>query len=351
MKLQTQSLAQQKVLVQALTGVPTSRIPFWLMRQAGRYLPEYRQLRQQAGSFLNLCFNPEWAAEVTLQPLRRFDMDAAILFSDILVIPHALGQTVTFAEGEGPRLEAFDAQRFNEINLDMFDERTEPVYQAIQRIMRQLSPEKALIGFAGAPWTVACYMVQGRGGDEFLTTKKYAFTNSAAFDQLIETLVSATSRYLIHQIKNGVDAVQIFDSWAGLLPSSYFDRWIIEPTRKIVANIHKAYPGFPVIGFPRGAGPLYKRYAQYTGVSCVGIDQYYSMTEAVDMLSQHVALQGNLDPVLLLTGGKALEAEVRRILRAAEKAPFIFNLGHGIIKETPPEHVAQLADIVKAYQR
>ncbi len=332
-----------------MSGECTSQIPFWLMRQAGRYLPEYRELRTTAGSFLNMCFNPEFAAEVTLQPLRRFGMDAAILFSDILVVPYALGQSLNFVEGEGPRLGPFE--NFAEIDFAAFDKKLQPVYETIRRVRKSLAADKALIGFAGAPWTIACYMVQGQGDGAFNDAKKFAFSNPQEFDRLIGTLVTATSRYLIEQIRSGVDAVQIFDSWAGLLPEPYFERWVIKPTRRIVDNIHKAYPAFPVIGFPRQAGALYQKYAENAGVSCVGIDQYFPLEQAARTFGDKVAIQGNLEPVFLLTGGKTLESEVRSLLEKAGKAPFIFNLGHGVIKETPPEHVAQLAEILRTYRR
>jgi uroporphyrinogen decarboxylase len=306
-------------------------------------------MRAEAGSFLNLCFNPDMAAAVTLQPVERFDMDAAILFSDILVVPHALGQKLDFVEGEGPQLEP--VKKINEIDFESFDKKLASVYQAIRIVKKNLTAEKALIGFAGGPWTVACYMVQGKGDGEFNAVKNFAFNNTAEFDHLIEKLVEATTHYLIEQIKAGVDAVQIFDSWAGLLPEPYFGRWVIVPTQKIVSDIHKLYPGFPVIGFPRRAGAFYKDYAGQTGVSCVGIDQECSLEQAICSFGDRVAIQGNLDPVTLLAGGKTLEGEIKRILAEAGKAPFIFNLGHGIIKETPPENVAQLAQLLKSYQR
>jgi len=352
MRASPEKKPDEKLLLRALAGEATAQVPFWLMRQAGRYLPEYRELRRQAGSFLDLCFNPVFATEVTLQPLRRFDMDAAILFSDILVVPYALGQALDFVEGEGPKLGAFGGvQDFETVDFGAFDQKLEPVHETVRRVRNALPPDKALIGFAGAPWTVACYMVQGQGGGEFPATKKFAFENPATFDRLVDTLVAATSRYLLEQIRNGADAVQIFDSWAGLLPEPFFERWVIKPARKIVAHIHKAYPGFPVIGFPREAGILYSRYAEESGVCCVGLDQRFPLEKAVREFGRAVALQGNLDPELLLAGGAALEKGVRHILRAAGQTPFVFNLGHGVIKETPPEHISQLAAIIREYRR
>ena len=344
----------KKLFIQALERQYTPSVPFWLMRQAGRYLPEYRALRAEAGSFLNLCFNPDMAAAVTLQPIERFDMDAAILFSDILVVPHALGQRLDFVEGEGPRLEPLGPdpiKKIGEIDFESFDKKLASIYETIKLVRKSLADDKALIGFAGAPWTVACYMVQGYGDGQFNMVKEFAANNTAVFDKLIEKLVEATTHYLIEQIKAGVDAIQIFDSWAGLLQNPQFGRWVIIPTQTIVNNIHKAYPGFPIIGFPRRAGMLCTDYVEQTGISCLGLDEHYSLEKAICSFGDKVALQGNLDPVALLAGGKTLEGEVKRILAAAGKTPFIFNLGHGVIKETPPEHVAQLAGLIKSHQK
>lgn len=351
MKAAPKKEIQEKRFLQALAGQATPQVPFWLMRQAGRYLPEYRALRGQAGSFLNLCFNPEFAAEVTLQPLRRFDMDAAILFSDILVVPYALGQALDFVEGEGPKLGAFaGAAAFAEIDFDAFDKKLQPVYETVRRVRAALAPEKALIGFAGAPWTVACYMIQGHGGGEFKATLTFAKEKPQEFDRLIDTLAGVTAHYLIRQIKSGADAVQLFDSWAGLLKGDDFARWVTNPAAKIVALVKKSCPGTLLIGFPREAGALYKDYAAATGFDGIGIDQSFSVKEAVGAFGGK-AVQGNLDPVLLLEGGREMEDNILRILRDAGDAPFIFNLGHGVIKETPPEHVAKLSEIVKGYRR
>jgi uroporphyrinogen decarboxylase len=284
-----------------------------------------------------------------LQPIERFDMDAAILFSDILVVPHALGQKLSFVEGEGPRLDP--VTQINDIDFDAFDKKLAPVYDTIRLVKKQLNPDKALIGFAGAPWTVACYMVQGHGDGVFDTVKNFAFNNTDAFDRMIDKLVEATTHYLIEQIKAGVDAIQVFDSWAGLLPEPYFGRWVIIPTQKIVSNIRKLYPDFPIIGFPRRAGTFYNDYVEQTDISCIGLDQHYALEKAICSFGAKVAIQGNLDPVTLLAGGKTLEGEIKRILAAAGKTPFVFNLGHGVIKETPPEHVAQLAQIIKAHRK
>ena len=315
-------------VVEALQRKTSNRVPFWLMRQAGRYLPEYRELRKKAGSFLDLCFTPDYAVEVTLQPLRRFDMDAAILFSDILVIPYALGQKLDFVEGEGPRLGVLDADALSYDSTKLF-----PVYETLRQLRQKLPPEKTLIGFAGAPWTVACYMVDGQGGGDFIKTKIMAFTQPEKFDALINTLIDATSGYLISQIRAGADVVQLFDSWSGLLPEPYFTRWAITPAKEICRRIKKEFPYVPIIGFPRGAGMLYKSYAFFAGVDGIGIDTQTPMSWAVKEIGTQACLQGNLDPVLLLAGGNALEQGVLDILNAAKGQPFIFNLGHGIIKE------------------
>lgn len=331
-------------ILRRLNGEAGEEVPFWLMRQAGRYLPEYRGLRKKAGSFLDLCYNPDMAAEVTLQPIDRFGMDAAIIFSDILVIPHALGQKLDFQEGEGPVLGPLVME---ELSYDA--QKLAPVYEAIRKTRQRLSPEKTLIGFAGAPWTVACYMVDGRGGGDFQKTKIFAYAQPEKFDGLVNTLVDAITQHLADQVRAGADTVQIFDSWAGLLPEPYFTRWVIKPAKEIRSRLQKTFPGLPVIGFPRGAGMLYSDYANNTGMDAVSLDTQTPVAWAKEKFKKEICLQGNLDPVLLLTGGKAMEQAVLDILKAAEGRPFVFNLGHGIIKETPPEHVAQLAKIIRGY--
>lgn len=334
------------LFIEALQGRVTPRVPFWFMRQAGRYLPEYRALRQQAGSFMKLCFTPEYAAEVTLQPIRRFDMDAAILFSDILVIPYALGQQLDFVEGEGPRLGPLDPLSFS------YDPtKLEPILETVRRVRRELAPEKALIGFAGAPWTVACYMVQGKGDGAFESVKKAATDDPEKFDAFISLISNVTILYLSSQIDAGANAVQIFDSWAGLLPEPWFSRWVIAPTKHIVETLKRLHPTTPIIGFPRAAGALYGLYARTTGVNGVGIDQGITMEQAAQDIPATVCLQGNLSPEVLLQGGPALCTEAEKILNVARSRPFIFNLGHGVIKETPPEHMAELSKIVQGFRR
>lgn len=338
---------QTSPFLTAVQGKVPARTPFWLMRQAGRYLPEYRAVRQQAGGFLTMCYTPELACEVTLQPIRRFDMDAAIIFSDILVIPHALGQDLRFAEGEGPRLPpisdhhgvaALDAARVND--------HLQPVYQALRLTRQALPADKALIGFIGAPWTVACYMVDGRGGD-FPLARAMAANNPDLFQQIIDQVTAASITYLLGQIAAGADCVQIFDSWAGLAGAEGFERWVIQPTQKIVAAVHAAYPGFPVIGFPRGCATQAAHYAAATGVQAVGIDQHADMAAAVASVPDNICLQGNLDPEILLAGGDDMRRAITHILSVCQNRPHIFNLGHGIIKETPPEHVAELAALIR----
>jgi uroporphyrinogen decarboxylase len=341
-----QNSQETPLLLQALQGKVSSRVPFWLMRQAGRYLPEYRNLRQQAGSFLNLCFTPELAAEVTLQPLQRFGMDAAIIFSDILIVPLALGQKLDFVEGEGPRLGKLDVG-----SLRYDSSRLAPVYEALRLVRRRLAPEKALIGFAGAPWTVACYMVQGYGDGAFESVTAAAKKDPAEFGNLIELLTDATVEHLSAQMRAGADVVQIFDSWAGILPEPEFARWVIAPTRRIVAELNKRHPDTPVIGFPRQAGVLYARYAAETGIQGLGVDPSTPLSRLATDIPLTLCLQGNLDPALLLKGGAELTVAAENILQAMRDRPFIFNLGHGVIKETPPEHVALLADIIRKFRQ
>ncbi|MDP2205768.1 MAG: uroporphyrinogen decarboxylase [Alphaproteobacteria bacterium] len=335
-------------MLQALRGQVTQYTPIWLMRQAGRYLPEYRALRAEAGSFLKLCYNPSMAVEITLQPLRRFDLDAAILFSDILVIPHALGQGLDFVEGEGPILPPLETLAdFDLLDISGFEQKLAPVYETLSRLKEQLPPEKTLIGFAGAPWTVACYMLHGRGGGKFERATETAAADPQGFKTFLLKLADVTADYLISQIKHGADTVQIFDSWAALVPDEYFHDRIIAPTARIVSAIKAVYPDVPIIGFPRQAGRHYADYAGQTGISALGLDPQAD----ISAMPKNICLQGNLDPQLLLTGGEDMQRAVTRIMDAASGRPFIFNLGHGVIKETPPEHVAALISLVRQYKR
>src|SRR5688572_30555285 len=312
------------------------------MRQAGRYLPEYRSLRERAGSFLNLCFTPELAAEATLQPIHRFGFDAAILFSDILVIPHALGRTVTFEAGEGPRLEPLDdAAKLNALAAIADETILAPVYEAVRRVKPQLPANVALLGFCGAPWTVATYMVAGRGTPDQAPARLMAYREPQAFARMIDILVAVSSRYLVGQLRAGADAVQIFDTWAGVLPPHEFSRWCIQPVRQIIANVRGEIPDAKIIGFPRGAGASLAGYIEQVPVNAVSIDWTAEPSFVRERVQTKIAVQGNLDPLVLLAGGAALDRAIDGILENFGKGPFIFNLGHGILPETPIAHVEQ----------
>jgi len=328
-------------LVRVLDGAAESVPPVWLMRQAGRYLPEYRALRAQAGSFWAMALTPKFAAEVTLQPVRRFGFDAGILFSDILTVPEALGQKVTFTEGEGPRLvPVVSAKGFDE-NQDHWARYFQPVYEALRLIKTQLSTETALLGFAGAPWTLATYLAAGAGGDEQKAAKLWAYRDDRGFGYLLDILAECVSFHLIRQLDAGADAVQIFDSWAGGLPDRLFRQVVIEPTKKIVKAVRAARPGAKIIGFPRAATLAgYEIYVQATGVDAVSLDTAAPMRWAAENLA--CALQGNLDPIALIAGGAALDRAVDEIGEAMQGRAHIFNLGHGILPETPIAHVEQL---------
>ncbi len=324
--------------------------PIWLMRQAGRYLPEYREVRGQAGGFLNLCYTPKLAAEVTLQPIRRYGFDAAILFSDILVVPDALGQKVEFMEGEGPRLEPIrDATGLKQLDAVKAGGKYDIVADSVARIRAGLTDETALIGFCGAPWTVATYMINGKGSTDQAATRLFAYRERATFQQLIDTLVATSIDYLDRQIKAGADVIQIFDSWAGTLPEHEFDQWVIEPNMAIVAGLKKLHPKVPVIGFPRGAAASKaKSFRDRTGIDGIGCDTAMPLSDMVVLSKDGHVVQGNLDPLLLVAGGRPMINRTREIIEALEGRPFIFNLGHGIVPETPPEHVAQLVKLVRS---
>src|SRR6478672_7891877 len=334
--------------ISALKGKAIDPPPIWLMRQAGRYLPEYRKVRATAGSFLNLCLNPVLAAEVTLQPLRRFDLDAAIIFSDILIIPYALGQKVEFVEGEGPRLEPINnSKALNRLEARPAEARLAPVYETIDRVVTALEGKVPLIGFCGAPYTVATYMVGGGASKDQVETRLWAYRQPKEFGRLIDLLVETSSRYLLGQVKAGARALQIFDSWAGSLPEDEFARWCVLPTRAIVAGVKASAPDVPIIGFPRGCGPLAEAYAHGTGIDAIGCDTSMPLAFIRENLQGRMPVQGNLDPLLLLAGGAHLERRVGEILDLLGHAPFVFNLGHGILPDTPPEHVARLVELVK----
>jgi uroporphyrinogen decarboxylase len=332
-----------KPLLRALAGEALDLPPWWLMRQAGRYLPEYREVRAKAGDFVTLCLNPDLAAEVTLQPVRRFCMDAAILFSDILLVPRALGQRLSF-ENDGPKLEPIsDVGALGTADLAMLA----PVGDVVRRVRRDLPDQTALIGFAGAPWTVSTYMVEGGSSRDFHRVKGLAYGDPAGFDALIEKITAATLAFLTLQIEAGVEIVQLFDSWAGALSPEGFERWVIAPTKHLVAALKARFPSVPIIGFPRAAGWLYKRYATETRVDAVSLDTGVPPELARDHLQSHVVVQGNLDPVMLVVGGNGMRQAVRQLRATLGHGPYIFNLGHGILPETPPEHVAELASLLR----
>jgi uroporphyrinogen decarboxylase len=321
------------------------------MRQAGRYLPEYRELRARAGSFLDLCFTPEYAAEVTLQPIRRFSFDAAIIFSDILVIPHALGRSVRFEAGEGPRLDPLDsADQIAALDTRADFTKLEPVYEALRRVRRELDPAVALIGFCGAPWTVATYMVAGQGTPDQAPARMLAYREPDAFARLIDVLVENSTTYLLGQLAAGADALQIFDTWAGVLSPVEFHRWSVEPMRRIVEGVRKKHPDARIIGFPRGAGALLPAYVEQTGVDAVSIDWTAEPSLIRERVQTRVAVQGNLDPLVLIAGGAALDRAVDNVLANFAGGRLIFNLGHGIRPETPIAHVEQMLARVRSYR-
>src|ERR1700722_16703051 len=347
------SLTQTPVnpLVEVLGGRPQPVPPLWMMRQAGRYLPEYREVRAKAGGFLDLCFTPEFAAEVSLQPIRRFNFDAAIIFSDILVIPYALGREVRFEVGEGPRLEPLDRPDKVETLAPQADfKKLEPVYEALRRVRRELDPKIALIGFCGAPWTVATYMVAGQGTPDQAPARMMAYRHPEAFTQIVDVLVENSIQYLLGQLAAGADALQIFDTWAGVLPPREFARWSIEPARRIVEGVRRQVPDAKIIGFPRGAGALLPGYVEATGVDAVSIDWAAEPSLIRERVQNRVAIQGNLDPLALIAGGAALDQAVDDVLANYAEGRLIFNLGHGIQPETPIAHVERMLKRVRAYR-
>jgi len=318
------------------------------MRQAGRYLPEYRAIREKTETFLDLCFNPKLAAEVTLQPIRRFHFDAAILFSDILVVPHALGQRVSFEEGSGPRLDAIDdPSALRRLCRELDQGRLAAVYETIGRVKKELPPAVVLLGFCGAPWTVATYMIAGGGSVDQLPARRFAYRHADAFAGLIDVLVEASAAYLIGQFEAGVEAVQIFDTWAGVLPPDEFRIWCIEPCARIVAAVRNSVPNAKIIGFPRGAGTKLPQYVAGVPVDAVGLDWMIELGFARERVQSVRPVQGNLDPLVLLAGGAALDRSIDAIVEAFAAGPFIFNLGHGILPETPIAHVERLVARVR----
>ena len=340
---------ETKPMLRALAGTASARPPIWLMRQAGRYLPEYRAVRARMRDFLDLCLTPDAAVEVTLQPVQRFGLDAAILFSDILMVPYGLGQNLGFRDGEGPVLEAVRASGgigLLAAGLAALTERLAPVYEAIGGVRAELPDNVALIGFAGAPWTVATYMVEGGTSRDFQHVRLWSCADPDGFGRLIDLLVEATVAHLDRQLVAGAEVVQLFDSWAGILSEDGFRRWVIEPTRRIVARLRANHPGRPIIGFPRGAGMMAETYFTETGVTALGLDTMMPLA-AARVLQRIGPVQGNLDPVLLLAGGDLLLAESRRILASLSDGPFVFNLGHGVLPQTPVGHVERLVELLR----
>jgi uroporphyrinogen decarboxylase len=332
-----------KSLCEVLNGRRQTRPPVWMMRQAGRYLPEYRALREKAGSFLKLCYTPEFAAEITLQPIKRFGFDAAILFSDILVIPDALGRNLRFVEGEGPQLDPLkDGADVARLPARADANRLAPIYETVRQVKAQLAPETTLIGFCGAPWTVATYMIAGHGTSDQTPARLFAYREPEALSQLIEVLIDNSVDYLAAQLKAGADAVQIFDTWSGVLPPDQFDRWCLAPTQELVNRLRVKVPEARIIGFPRGAGMMTLPYAEMTGVNAIGLDWTVDLTFAQEMLQPRIAVQGNLDPLVLRAGGEALDRSVDAIMAALAGGLFIFNLGHGILPDTPIDHVERM---------
>ena len=346
----TQASQVDKPLLAVLKGERRDPPPLWLMRQAGRYLPEYRALRARRGGFLDMAYDPEAAAEITLQPLRRFPFDAAILFSDILIVPHAIGQELTFVAGEGPRL----SPPLADASLDELKpvlERLQPIWATVARVRAQLASETTFLGFAGSPWTVATYMVAGQGSREQAEARSLAYQDPGKFGAIIRRIEEVTLDYLSGQVEAGVDAVQLFDSWSGSLAPAEFERWVIEPTARIVDQFRARHPGTPIIGFPKGAGGKLRAYAGETGVDAVGLDETVDPLWAASELPNGLPVQGNLDPLALIAGGEALRSATARILDAFADRPHIFNLGHGIQQTTPIEHVEELMALLKKRKR
>ena len=337
----------RRVVAEVLRGETAFPPPVWLMRQAGRYLPEYRETRKRAGSFLDLCYNPDYAVEVTLQPIRRFGFDASILFSDILVVPHALGRDLRFEEGRGPLMTPMSVGDVDRLDRSRFHETLEPVYETVRRLRAVLPAETTLLGFCGAPWTIATYMIAGHGTPDQAPARLFAYRHPEAFIRLLDTIADVSAEYLVRQLDAGADAVQIFDSWSGVLDEPSFASFCVRPVRKIVEKVRQARADALVIGFPKGAGSLYDGYRQTTGVNGLGLDWSVPMSQA-KRLQAAGTVQGNLDPMRLVAGGRALEEGVGAVLEGLGGGPLIFNLGHGITPETPVAHVEAMLRQIRA---
>ena len=335
----------RKVL-EVLSGKSLTPPPIWLMRQAGRYLPEYRETRARAGSFLDLCYTPELAVEVTLQPIRRYGFDAAILFSDILVVPDALGRNVRFEEGQGPRMDPIGEDGIARLNAGGVISHLAPVFETVSRLRRDLPTETTLLGFCGAPWTVATYMIAGRGTPDQAPARLFAYRHPKAFERLLAVLADISADYLVAQIDAGADAVQIFDSWAGVLGEEEFARYAVEPVRRMIASVRARRPSAKIIAFAKGAGLLLKTYRQETGADAIGLDWSVPLSVAAE-LQKDGPVQGNLDPMRVVAGGTAMESGIDRILDVLGQGPLIFNLGHGITPDADPAHVAALVARVR----
>jgi uroporphyrinogen decarboxylase len=340
-------MTSDRIVLEVLKGKTHTPPPMWLMRQAGRYLPEYRETRKTAGSFLDLCYNPDFAVEVTLQPIRRFGFDASILFSDILVVPHALGRKLEFQEGRGPVMEPLPMDQVDRLNVDGFHEHLAPVYETVRRLRAELPAETTLLGFCGAPWTVATYMIAGHGTPDQAPARLATFRNPVEMGRLLDIVADRSAEYLIRQIEAGADAVQVFDSWSGVLDEAAFEFCCVAPVRKIVERVRAVHPDTPIIGFPKGAGALYDTYRGKTGVTGLGLDWSVPLSQA-QRLQKQGAVQGNLDPLRLVAGGKALEEGIDRILEGLGDGPLIFNLGHGITPEAPIAHVEAMVKRVRS---
>lgn len=346
-------MSERRIVLDVLKGETVFPPPIWMMRQAGRYLPEYRASRLEAGGFLDLCYNPDFAVEVTLQPIRRYGFDAAIMFSDILVVPHALGRDLRFEEGKGPLMTPIAAKEVAlllDIDEAKFHVNLEPVYETLRRLRRELPAKTTLLGFCGAPWTVATYMIAGHGTPDQAPGRLFGYQHPEAMAQLLDVLAERSATYLIRQISAGADAVQIFDSWAGVLDEVSFEAYCIQPMKKIVEMVREVHPDTPIIGFPKGAGSLYDLYRQKTGVTALGLDWSVPLSQA-RRLQADGPVQGNLDPLRLQAGGKALVDGVNTILEGLTDGPLIFNLGHGITPQVPLDHVETMVRLVREAKR
>jgi uroporphyrinogen decarboxylase len=343
----TENSLMTKSLLCALKGEPQDRVPIWLMRQAGRYLPEYMAIRSKAPNFLKFCYSPDLAVEVTLQPVKRFGLDGAIIFSDILVIPDALGQKVGFEPGRGPVLEALSGpEAISGLSRENLAQHLAPVYQAINEVSRNLPNDVTMIGFAGAPWTIASYMIEGGSSKDFAKLKSWAYGAPDALGRLFDLLVVSIADHLCAQIEAGAEALQIFDSWAGVLPEQAFEDWSLKPISEIVSRVKSKHPETPIIVFPNRAAFYYKRIAEESGADAVSIDATVPLNYARDVLQKSACVQGNLDPIMLVQGGPPMIDAAKQILETLAQGPFVFNLGHGIVPQTPPDHVAALVEEV-----